>query len=126
MRLHNGCCYIYYPTPLGTDSITELTRAMYKLLEEQRQLRETQEETNRLLRKEFEPGPGAEFIDGHDAVAIFGRPRVKSNNHLRCLEHVCDRFGLEPIKRKPWLFRRADVLHMAERIRREDLYVPTK
>jgi hypothetical protein len=112
------------PTPLppvSADAITELTRAMYKLLEEQKEM-------NRLLRKKYEPEPGAEFIDGHDAAAMFGRPRVNptSKSHLRCLKHICDRYGLEPIKRKPWLFRRADVLHMAERIRREDLYVPTK
>jgi hypothetical protein len=100
------------------DAITELTRATYKLLEEQK-------ETNRLLRKEAEPP--SPWMSGDETAEALGRPLTKSGEHLRCLKHFRDHGFLTVFgSMRPYTYSRGQVMELRKLIDREKVFMPER
>lgn len=100
------------------DAITELTRATYKLLEEQK-------ETNRLLRKEIEPP--SPWMTGDEAAEALGKPLTKSGEHLRFLKFFRDNGKLSILgSSRPYTYSRKQVMELRKLIELEKVFMPER
>lgn len=87
------------------EAINDLTRAIYKLLEEQK-------ETNRLLRKEVEPP--SKWLSADDAAKMLGQTIKKSGEHKRHLKRYRDQGWLTVFaSANPYRYSRQEVEKLA-------------
>lgn len=102
--------------PLTAEAVNHLTRAVYRLLEEQK-------ETNRLLRKEVEPA--SPWMTGDEAAVALGKIPSKSREHLRCLKYFRDHGFLTVFgQMKPFTYSREQVLELKKKIDAEKVFMP--
>jgi hypothetical protein len=102
--------------PATAEAFEQLTRAFYRLLEEQK-------ETNRLLRKGVEPP--SPWMTGDEAAIALGKIPSKSKEHLRCLKHFRDNGFLTVFgQMKPFTYSREQVLYLKKRIDAEKVFMP--
>lgn len=104
--------------PVTADAVDHLTRAVYRLLEEQK-------ETNRLLRKEIEPP--SPWMTGDEAAQALGRRLTKSGEHLRCLKFFRDKGHLTVFgSQRPITYSREQVMDLKKKMDREQVFMPER
>ena len=104
--------------PLTAAAVNHLTRAVYRLLEEQK-------ETNRLLRKEIEP-PNP-WMTGDEAAIALGKIPTKSGEHTRCLKHFRDKgFLTVHGQMNPITYSREQVMELKKKIDKEKVFMPSR